>query len=88
MEDLLKLPFFTDDQRSFARELDVNARQHEWPDPEKGDDAAALLEALRALGKSGVLRHAVHEPWSMTTTVLAREVLAYHSGIADLAWAM
>lgn len=88
MEDLLKLPFFTDDQRSFARELDVNARQHEWPDPEKGDDAAALLEALRALGKSGVLRHAVHEPWSMTTNVLAREVLAYYSGIADLAWAM
>lgn len=88
MEDLLILPFFTDDQRNFARGLDVNARQHTWLDPEKGDDAAALLEALGALGKSGVLRHAVHEPWSMISNVLAREVLAYHSGIADLAWAM
>ena len=88
MEELLKLPLFTDDQRGFARELDVNARQHEWPDPESGDDAAALLEALRTLGKSGVLHHAVKKPWSLTTNVLAREVLAYHSGIADLAWAM
>lgn len=87
MEDLLKLPFFTDDQRGFARELDVNARQHTWPDPEQ-DDAAALKSALATLGKAGVLKHALSEPWSMRANVLAREVLAYHSGIADLAWAM
>ena len=87
METLLNLPFFTDDQRSFARELDVNARQHTWPDPEL-DDAAALKGALATLGKSGSLKHAVGEPWSMRANVLAREVLAYHSGIADLAWAM
>jgi acyl-CoA dehydrogenase len=87
MEDLLKLPFFTDAQRSFARELDVNARQHNWPDPEQ-DDAAALKGALKTLGKADVLKHAVGEPWSLMTNVLAREVLAYHSGIADLAWAM
>lgn len=88
MEDLLTLPLFTDDQRTFTRELDVNARQHDWPDPEAGDDAQALLAALKTLGKAGVLKHAVSEPWSMRTNVLAREVLAYHSGIADLAWAM
>ncbi|MCA8912186.1 MAG: acyl-CoA dehydrogenase family protein [Planctomycetes bacterium] len=88
MEDLLTLPFFTDAQRSFARELDVNARQHDWPDPDAGDDAQALLDALKALGKVGVLKHAASEPWSMRTNVLAREVLAYHAGIADLAWAM
>ena len=56
MEDLLTLPFFTDAQRSFARELDVNARQHDWPDPDAGDDAQALLDALKALGKVGVLK--------------------------------
>lgn len=88
MEDLLKLPFFTDDQRSFAAELDVNARQHSWPDPEAGDDAKALTDALHTLGKAGVLKHALSDPWSLRFNVLAREVLAYHSGIADLAWAM
>lgn len=88
MDSLLELPFFTDEQRSFARELDVNARRHDWPDPEAGDDKRALLDALKALGNSGVLKHAMGEPWSLTVNVLAREVLAYHSGIADLAWAM
>src|SRR5688572_33162541 len=87
MEDLCKLPFFTNAQRAFACELDVNARQHTWPDPEQ-DDAVALRGALKTLGKAGVLKHAVGEPWSLMTNVLAREVLAYHSGIADLAWAM
>ena len=87
MTELLNLPLFTDDQRSFARELDVNARQHEWPDPEL-DDAAALTSALKTLGKAGVLKHALSDPWSMRMNVLARETLAYHSGMADLAWAM
>ena len=87
MNDLLDLPLFTEDQRTFARELDVFARQASWADPEQ-DDAAALKGALGVLGRAGVLKHALSEPWSMRANVLAREVLAYHSGIADLAWAM
>jgi len=87
MDDLLKLPFFTDTQREFARGLEEFARSQQWLDPEV-DDAKALKAALKALGKEGVLKHAVGEPWSMLANVLAREVLAYHSGIADLAWAM
>jgi acyl-CoA dehydrogenase len=85
---MLDLPFFSDAQRSFARELDVNARNHPWPDAEAGDDHAALLAALKKLGKAGVLLHAVGEPWSLTMNVLAREVLAYHAGIADIAFVM
>jgi len=88
MDDLLELPFFTPEQRSLARELEVNARQHSWPDAEGGNDAAGLLSALKTLGKAGVLRHAVTEPWSLRVNVLVREVLAYHSGLADLAYVM
>lgn len=88
MQDLLKLPFFTDEQRTMVRELEAAAWAHIWADPEKGDDGAALLSALRTLGEWGTLKHTVAEPWRQMPNVLAREVLAYHSGIADLAYVM
>jgi acyl-CoA dehydrogenase len=87
MESMLELPFFTPEQRTLARELNVNAGQHTWPDAEE-DSAAGLLGALKTLGKGNILRHAVTEPWSLRTNVLVRETLAYHSGLADLAYAM
>jgi acyl-CoA dehydrogenase len=88
MESMLDLPFFTPEQRSLALELDVNARQHLWPDPDAGDDAAGLLACLKTLGRAGVLKYAVSEPWSLRVNVLVREVLAYYSGLADLAYIM
>lgn len=88
MDEMLELPFFNDEQRSFARELDVNARNHIWPDPEVVDPGQALLTALRTLAKAEVLKFAVGEPWSLRANVLIREVLAYHSPIADLAFVM
>jgi len=88
MHEMLKLPFFTDEQRAMARELDTAAWAHIWPDPEKGDDGAALTTALRTLGEWGTLRHTVASPWLQMPNVIAREVLAYHSGIADLAYVM
>ncbi|MCC7508399.1 MAG: acyl-CoA dehydrogenase family protein [Planctomycetes bacterium] len=88
MDHMLDLPFFNDEQRSYARELDVNVGNHLWPDPEVIDDGQALLTALKTLGKADVLKHAVSDPWSLRANVLIREVLAYHAGIADLAYIM
>ena len=85
--DLLELPLFNDDDRAFAADLDARAADHSWPDPEI-DDAAALRSALATLAEWGTLKHTVSEPWRLTTNVLARETLAYHSGIADLAYVM
>jgi acyl-CoA dehydrogenase len=88
MNDLLDLPFFTDELRTLARELDVNARNHLWPDPEAVGDEAALKTALRTLAKADILKCAVAESWSLRINVLIREVLAYYSGIADIAYVM
>jgi acyl-CoA dehydrogenase len=88
MDTMLKLPFFTPEQRALALELDVNACQHAWPDPDDGDDAGGLLSCLKTLGRAGVLKYAVSEPWSLRANVLIREVLAYYSGLADLAYIM
>lgn len=88
MDALIDLPFFLPEQRNLARELDVNCGSHLWLDPEAGDDVEALHSALKTLGKAGILQHAVCEPWSLRVNVLIREVLAYHAGIADIAFVM
>ncbi|MCC6572854.1 MAG: acyl-CoA dehydrogenase [Planctomycetes bacterium] len=96
--DLLSLPFFDDQHRAFVADLDDRARKVAWPDPEK-DDAAAMRHAVKTLAGWGTLKHAVGEPlvrhspkgdggWKLIYNVLARETLAYHSGIADLAYVM
>jgi acyl-CoA dehydrogenase len=61
-----------------------------------GDDAAAATRALvRALGEAGWLRYVVpaayggeHERLDVRSLCLLREALAYHSGLADFAFAM
>jgi acyl-CoA dehydrogenase len=88
MHSMLQLPFFTDADRELVRALDARCTAHSWPDPENGNDAAALLASLKQLGQWGILKHTVAEPWKLMPNVLAREVLAYHSGIADLAYVM
>jgi alkylation response protein AidB-like acyl-CoA dehydrogenase len=87
MNDLLQLPFFSDSDRAFARDLDARARAQRWADPEE-DDAVALRSALTTLAGWGTLKHTIAQPYSLTLNVLARETLAYRSGIADLAYVM
>lgn len=88
MNDLLNLPFFSEAHRALVRDLDAWASVNEWPDPEKGDDSAALVDSLHMLGEWGILKHTVADPWRQMPNVLTREVLAYYSGIADLAYVM
>lgn len=85
--DLLELPLFSDADRAFARDLDARARAERWADPEE-DDVLALRSALTTLAGWGTLKHTVAQPYSLTVNVLARETLAYHSGMADLAYVM
>lgn len=88
MNQLLQLPFFSDADRALARGLQASAASHQWLDPEQGDDRAALKSALQTLAQWGTLKLATTQPWRLTSMALAREVLAYHAGIADLALAM
>ena len=88
MPDMLQLPFFTDADRALAAELHARCAAHSWPDAEGGNDAAALLAAVKTLAGWGTLQLTVAEPWRQMPNVLAREVLAYHSGIADIAFVM
>jgi acyl-CoA dehydrogenase len=88
MNQLLDLPFFTDEQRALARALDESARNHLWPDAEVVGDEPALRTALKTLGNADILKCAVSTGWSLRINVLIREVLAYYSGIADIAYVM
>lgn len=62
-------------------------------DHERVDQSCRAL--VRALGEAGFLRHAVTAPYGgqtetldVRTLCLARETLAYHDGLADVAFAM
>jgi len=87
MSDLLQLPLFTDADRAFVSALRERAGAQSWLDPEL-DDVAAQKQALQVLAQWGTLKHAGSIPWSLTANVLARETLAYYSGIADVAYVM
>jgi acyl-CoA dehydrogenase len=91
----LALPFFDDTHREFARALDA------WcvAQPPASHDAAHADDTtrhwVRTLGAAGWLRHAVPAPWGgvhhtldSRTLCLAREILAWHDGLADFAFAM
>ncbi|MEE9311612.1 MAG: acyl-CoA dehydrogenase [Planctomycetota bacterium] len=82
------LPLFEDSHRELADKFEKLASATDWPDPEAGDDRAALLAALKILGDHHLLSEAFSPDWSLRSNVIAREILAYHSGIADLAYAM
>jgi acyl-CoA dehydrogenase len=85
----LELPFFEARHREFAKafsawvEAEIAPRHHA---DEAGVDAEArALVAL--LGKAGWLKHCV-EDIDVRTLALAREILAYHSGLADFCFVM
>ena len=86
MNDQLDWPFFDDRHRRFAAELQAWAR--DLPQDHGPDVDAACRSLVRRLGDGGWLRHAVADPIDTRTICLAREILAWHSGLADFSFAM
>ncbi len=90
--DHLDWPFYDPTHRAFAAELrawaGAQAIAHD-------DVDAACRHWVRALGAAGALRHCVpaahggaRDAIDARTLCVAREVLAYHDGLADFAFAM
>ena len=90
--DHLALPFFDDAHRELARELVPWAAAQQV---DERDDRAACREWVRRLGDAGWLRYCVPaafggalERLDSRALVLLRETLAFHSPLADFAFAM
>ena len=88
MSDFLSWPFFEPRHRALADQLD------DWSEnlPREGGDLDENCRALvRELGGAGLLKLCVSDgdrrP-DVRSLALARETLAYHSGLADFAFAM
>jgi acyl-CoA dehydrogenase len=91
MQDYL-LPFFDAGHREQAAAMQVWASAQSI---DERDDRAACKAWVAALGTAGHLRHCVaaehggaREALDSRSLVIAREVLAYHSPLADFAFAM
>jgi len=88
----LALPFFDDAHRALAQQLSAWApEQH----VDEHDDRAACREWVRRLGADGWLRYCVPaehggalERLDSRALVILRETLAFHSPLADFAFAM
>ncbi len=93
----VRWPFFDAHHRAFAEQL------REWAVRELGDGGeredldpdGVAQELVRRLGEAGWLRYCVpaafggvHPGLDCRSLCLAREILAYHSGLADFAFAM
>ncbi|WP_213958249.1 MULTISPECIES: acyl-CoA dehydrogenase family protein [unclassified Variovorax] len=88
----LALPFFDDAHRALAQGLLPWAAAQ---DVDESDDRAACRDWVRRLGEGGWLRYCVPaasggalERLDSRALVLLRETLAYHSPLADFAFAM
>jgi acyl-CoA dehydrogenase len=93
--EYLDWPFLEPHHRTFAERLDEWARQH--IDPTHVEDVDQACRALvRSLGDAGWLKHAVGgtafggaaDRIDTRAVCLARETLAWHSGLADFAFGM
>ena len=82
-------PFFEPRHAALAREADAWAAKHlEYA---HGEDADAICKRLvRDLGAAGYLRHCAPggSDFDVRSIALLREVLAYHSGLADFSFVM
>jgi len=88
----LELPFFDDAHRALANGLVAWAREQHV---DESDDRAACKEWVQRLGAAGWLRYCVPEvhggalpELDSRALVILRETLAYHSPLADFAFAM
>jgi acyl-CoA dehydrogenase len=93
-EDTLRWPFFDDGHRRFARNLAQWAHVVLAKLPHADVDAACRAR-VKALGEAGFLAAVVpaehgglFPQLDVRTLCLAREILAYHDGLADFAFAM
>ena len=89
----LSWPFFDDNHRALAAELDAWAAREAAPLAHEGehDLDGTCRELVKRLGDGGWLRHAVPEAGGrldVRSLCLIRETLARHAGLADFAFAM
>jgi len=83
----LDWPFFDERHRRLAREADAWAAQSLGY--AHGEDADAICRRLvQDLGCAGYLHHCATEKPDVRSIALLREVLAYHSGLADFSFVM
>jgi alkylation response protein AidB-like acyl-CoA dehydrogenase len=90
----LEWPFLEDRHRALAAALEDWSATH-VAGPHGDDVDAECRRLVRLLGEGGWLRHAVAgRPYGHADTIdtraicLARQILAYHDGLADFAFAM
>jgi acyl-CoA dehydrogenase len=94
LTETLTWPFFDDGHRRFATELSrwAETSLHKLP---HDDVDAACRARVKALGEAGFLSAVVpaefggsHPQLDVRTLCLAREILGFHDGLADFAFAM
>lgn len=90
MTDWTRWPFFTDDHRALAAE--VEAWAHKNLSHAHGSDVDAECRTIVVmLGRAGFLKHCVAtngEPPDVRSLAILRAGLAYHAGLADFSFAM
>src|SRR2546423_4293207 len=80
-------PFFAPGHAKLAREADAWAKENLAH--AHGEDTDAICRRLvQDLGCAGYLQHCATEHPDVRSVALLREVLAYHAGLADFAFAM
>jgi acyl-CoA dehydrogenase len=91
----LAWPFFQDHHRDFAAGLRAWAGAEVHGNVNHRDVDGSCRRLVRAMGEAGWLRAAVpaaygglYPTFDVRTLCLAREILAYHDGLADFAFAM
>ncbi len=90
---VLDLPFFDATHRKLAEELDEWAEKNS-PEDEADDAASASKSLVKQLGGGEWLKLCVpapagrHDRLDVRSLCIARETLAYHSALADFAFAM
>jgi len=96
-KSFLGWPFFDDEHRTLARDLDGWAAQHVGSMPEAREETVdeACRELVARLAEAGWLDYVVpgegwgpHENLDVRSLCLLRETLARHYGLADFAFAM
>ncbi|MFP5454762.1 MAG: acyl-CoA dehydrogenase family protein [Alphaproteobacteria bacterium] len=95
-QSFLSWPFFEDRHRSYAQDLEAWCRKNaDALHHETGDVDADCRALVRLLGDAGFLRAAVpadfgglNSPVDVRTLCLTRQILGYHHGLADFAFAM
>lgn len=85
----LSWPFFEDNHRRFAEELETWA-QSELARVDHSDTDVACRQLVRSLGAAGFLTHSSDDTGRLDvrTLCLTREILARHDGLADFSFAM